>query len=315
MGMIDRDPRGGMEQMDHVIEEARKYRNWEIERTPWPPRRWPTLGLGNLQRRWMPSSVPTRRRKTDSLVKQADVALLSAHAISTWATCSADWNIVRGTEKALSAHGLECAAAGYYARDSAICTRNLAEAQRRSRQRSSCARTISPNSRGLGAAGQPRARRARCSAVLGGDIEAINDMESTLANAEAVGDDYTVAFIAQALGEAYTQLDDFERAKRYLNTALDYYRRNDMRPYLARALQSLVYWYEQQDRGAEAEQARAEASRLMKSCPATGSSTQRLVTRHQRASAGQFSRAPKGSRHMDCPVCWMLGRGLVGAPE
>ena len=26
MGMIDRDPRGGMEQMDHVIEEARKYR-------------------------------------------------------------------------------------------------------------------------------------------------------------------------------------------------------------------------------------------------------------------------------------------------
>ena len=84
-------------------------------------------------------------------------------------------------------------------------------------------------------------------------------MKRTLANAEAVGDDYTVAFIAQALGEAYTQLGDFERAKQYLDTALDYYRRNDMRPYLARALQSLVNWYEQQGRGAEAEQARAEA--------------------------------------------------------
>src|SRR5215211_4425321 len=30
-GMIDRDPRAGLEQIEHVIEEARKYRNWEIE--------------------------------------------------------------------------------------------------------------------------------------------------------------------------------------------------------------------------------------------------------------------------------------------
>ena len=85
--------------------------------------------------------------------------------------------------------------------------------------------------------------------------------------AKAIGDDYTVASVAGALGEAYTQLGDFERAKEYLCTALDYYRRNDMRPYLARTLQSLVYWYEQQDRGAEAEQVRAEASRLMKELP------------------------------------------------
>ena len=73
---------------------------------------------------------------------------------------------------------------------------------------------------------------------LGGDTEAINDMESTLANADAVGDDYTVAFIAQALGEAHTQLGDFERAQQYLDTALEYYRRNDMKPYLARGLKS-----------------------------------------------------------------------------
>jgi tetratricopeptide (TPR) repeat protein len=98
---------------------------------------------------------------------------------------------------------------------------------------------------------------------LGGDTGAINDMKRTLTNAEAIGDDYTAAFIAQALGEGYTQLGDYERAKQYLDTALDYYRRNDMKPYLARALQSLVYWYEQQGRGAEAEQARTEARGLM----------------------------------------------------
>ena len=96
-----------------------------------------------------------------------------------------------------------------------------------------------------------------------GRTEAINDMERTLKNAEAIGDDYTAAFVAQALGEGYSQLGDFERAKQYLDAALDYYRRNDMRPYLARVLQSLAYWYEQQGRGAEAERERAEVRRLI----------------------------------------------------
>jgi tetratricopeptide (TPR) repeat protein len=97
-------------------------------------------------------------------------------------------------------------------------------------------------------------------------------MESTLANADAVGDEYTAAFVAQALGEGYTQLGDFERAKRYLDTALDYYRRNDMRPYLVRVLQLVGDWYEHQGHGAEAEQLRAEAHQLMEelSLPSVG---------------------------------------------
>jgi len=40
-----------------------------------------------------------------------------------------------------------------------------------------------------------------------------------------------------------------------------------MRPYVARGLQSLVYWYEQQGRGEEAEQARTEARRLIEELP------------------------------------------------
>jgi len=98
---------------------------------------------------------------------------------------------------------------------------------------------------------------------LSGHAEAIDDMKRALANAEAIDDDYTAAVVAMALGEGYTRLADFALAERYLNTALDYYRRNDMKPYLARGLQSLVVWYEQQGRGEEAEQAREEARRLM----------------------------------------------------
>ncbi len=95
-----------------------------------------------------------------------------------------------------------------------------------------------------------------------GRTEAIDDIKRTLTNAEAIGDEYTGAFIAQALSEAYTQMGDFELAKQYLDTALDYYRRNDMRPYIARVLQLLGNWYAHQGRTAEAEQAYTEARQL-----------------------------------------------------
>jgi hypothetical protein len=62
-------------------------------------------------------------------------------------------------------------------------------------------------------------------------------------------------------------MDDFKGAKRYLDIALEYYRRNDMVPYLARVLRSLGYWYKQQGCGAEAEQARAEARQLLEDLP------------------------------------------------
>jgi tetratricopeptide (TPR) repeat protein len=88
-------------------------------------------------------------------------------------------------------------------------------------------------------------------------------METSLANAAALGDDYTVAFIAQALGEGYTQLGDFERAKQFLDSALDYYHRNDMRPYVARVLKSSADWHKAQGQVAEAEGVLAEAGRLV----------------------------------------------------
>ena len=69
--------------------------------------------------------------------------------------------------------------------------------------------------------------------------------------------------IAQALGEGHTRQGGFERAKCYLDTALDYYRRNEMKPYLARGLKSSAKLHEAQGHIAEAERDLAEAGRLM----------------------------------------------------
>jgi tetratricopeptide (TPR) repeat protein len=164
----------------------------------------------------------------------------------------------------MSASGLECAMYGHYCTGLGnLQARNLDEAQRAFESALKLLPDFVPELQGR----EQRANEVHAGLAItrffSGRSEAIDDMKRTLANAEAVGDEYTGAFIAQALGEAYTQLGDFELAKRHLDTAFDYYRRNDMRPYLARVLHLLGNWYELQGRGAEAEQVRAEARPLM----------------------------------------------------
>jgi class 3 adenylate cyclase/tetratricopeptide (TPR) repeat protein len=269
-GMINRDPNGGLEQLDRVIEEARKYHNWEIESHALATKAMAHARLGEFAEAQDAIQLAHEAvRKTDSLVKEADVASLSALTFFDMGDVQRGLEYSRqAAEKALSARGLECAMYGLYCTGLGnLQSRDLAEAQQAFE---SSLKLLTDHLSELEGSEQVAYQVRAGLAVaqfFSGRTEAIDDMKRALANAEAIGDDYTVASVAEALGEAYTQLGDFERAREYLGTALDYYRRNDMRPYLARGLQSLVYWYEQQDRGAEAEQARAEASRLMKELP------------------------------------------------
>jgi tetratricopeptide (TPR) repeat protein len=265
-GMIDRNPRGGLEQMEYVIEAAHKYRRYELEAHALAKKAMAHARLGEFEEaQEAVERAFEASRKTDSVVNSADVALGSSLAFMDMGDLQRGLEYSqRGTEQALSGYGLECAMYGHYCTGLGnLHSRNLDEAQRAFE---SALKLLTDNLSELQGsemvANEVRAGLA-IARFLGGDTEAINDMEHTLENAEAIGDDYTVAFIAQALGQGYTKLGDFTRAKQYLDTALGYYRRNDMKPYLARALQSLVYWYEQQSRGAEAEEARTEVRRLM----------------------------------------------------
>src|SRR5829696_4497771 len=268
--MIDRDPRGGLEQMDHVVEAARKYRRYELEAHALSKKAMAHARLGEfVEAQDAVDRAFEVSRKSGSVVNGADVALGSSLAFLDMGDVRRGLEYSQqGTDQALSAHGLECAMYGHYCTGLGnLHSRNPAQAQRAFE---SALKLLTDNLSELPGsevvANEMRAGLA-IARFFAGDTEAIEDMRRALANAEAVADDYTVAFIAQALGEGYTQLGDFESAKQYLDTALDYYRRNDMRPYLARGLQSLVYWYEQQSRGAEAEHARAEAQRLMEELP------------------------------------------------
>jgi tetratricopeptide (TPR) repeat protein len=266
VGLIDQDTRGGLEQLERVIEEAHTYRNWEVEAHALATKGMAHARLGEFEE----ARDAVRRahevvQKTNSLVKEADVALHSAMAYFDMGDVQLGLEFSeRGTEKAFRARGLECAIAGHcYTGFGYLQNRDVDAAQQAFETSLELRETYLPE---LKDGSEQLVNRVHAglavAQLLGGHFEAINDIESALANAEAVGDDYTGAFLAQALGEGYTRLGDFERAQQHLDTALDYYRRNGMKPYLARVLESSANLHEAQGNGAEAERERAEAEKL-----------------------------------------------------
>jgi tetratricopeptide (TPR) repeat protein len=271
LGMIDRDPRGGLNQIEHVIEGAHAYRNWEVESHALASKAMAHARLGEFE-----EALDAIRRahesvqKTNSLVKEADVALHSAQAFFDMGDVQRGFEYSkRGMEKAIEAHGLECAMASYYVAGLGnLQTRNAGEAQR---VFEAALELREDNIDEFVDGSELMVNRAHAGLAIarlfGGRGEAIKDMERGLSNAESLGDDYTAALIAQALGEGYTGSGEFERAKQHLDAAHDYYRRNDMRPYEARVLQSLAYWNEQQGLEAEAERALAQAHRILEELP------------------------------------------------
>jgi class 3 adenylate cyclase/tetratricopeptide (TPR) repeat protein len=292
--MVDRDPRNALDQLQYVAEAARKYGRRELEAHALATKAMAHARLGEFveaqnaqQRAYEVSST------TNLPVNQADVALLVAQAFydmgdvprglehSTW-----------GRETALSVRGLECAMYGHYSTGLGnLRSRNLTKAQ----QEFESALTLLTDHVSEIEGSEHVINQVHASLAitrfLSGHTEAIDDMKRALADAEAMDDDYTAAIVAQALGEGYTRLGNFELAERYLNTALDYYRRNDMKPYLARGLQSLVLWYEQQGRDEEAEQARDEARRLMEelSLPSHRSQNSEPRSTNEPESAGPIA--------------------------
>jgi tetratricopeptide (TPR) repeat protein len=98
----------------------------------------------------------------------------------------------------------------------------------------------------------------------GGYQGVAEDLEEALAKARAIGYQVGVAQIEQALGESFIRLGELERAEGHLSSAVDFYRRAEMCPYLGRALQSLADAYEKQGRQAEAGAAHLEADSIQK---------------------------------------------------
>ena len=91
-----------------------------------------------------------------------------------------------------------------------------------------------------------------------GRVEAIADLEKVVTEMNRYEHYVGAANANLMLGRCLAQIGAFERAETYLNQAVEYYRRCQMLPFLARAQSSLAELLESVGRTAEAQKYRAE---------------------------------------------------------
>ena len=103
-----------------------------------------------------------------------------------------------------------------------------------------------------------------------GRIEAIEDLEGVVAKMNLYEHYVGAANANFMLGTCLFQLGLLDRAETHITNAVDYYRRSQMRPFLARTLSGLTALLEKQGRLSEAQKNRAEAELIMQKFTTAG---------------------------------------------
>jgi class 3 adenylate cyclase/tetratricopeptide (TPR) repeat protein len=260
MSQVEQDPRGNM-QLEQIINLAHTHHHKEIEAHALAVKGWAQARIGEFAQ----AEEALRRAQeiapaTNSLVKQSDVNIFSS--FSYFEMGDPQRAVEHGrlaAEQAMAVQGLECGTTGMFALGLGyLQAQNLGEAVTTLEEAARLMDTL-PGMKDF----MPRVRATHAIArLLSGHSEALDELKQALAHTQALGDQYWVAFISQYLGEAHTELGEFERAEEFLNAAAAYYRSTGMYPSLARVLQSLSMLYEQQGRKADTAHVRAEAQRV-----------------------------------------------------
>lgn len=266
MAAIDTDPRQSLSYFDKAVELARKIRDVDIEAYALSAKAMALSRLGEAMD--CRDSIEQALRVVDrvkSPMTDSDVHLYSAWAYLDLGYADLGLDQAKlGVQKAISADNLECACFGFaclgfcYLRSEEMneAAKAFEEAVRRSRISGAEEAQVMGES-GLGMvhffSGQP------------GGMEEIT---TALEHARNTGKEFPTALLSQTLGEIWLDRGEIERALAFLNGAEGYYRRNSMRPYLARTLELIAKARERQGDTEKAVQARREAAEWLESSSA-----------------------------------------------
>ena len=258
--LVNSDPRGAIAEFARVIELAHKYGDKDTEATALAIESVVAARLGEFQRAQQASDMALKLvNEMNSPMTETDVDLFTGWSYLDMGDAGQGLEYgQRGVEKALATDRIECicsafACVGYGFLQRGKISEAIPAFEESIRRSVASGATATEH---LGRTGLAMAE------FFGGRTEAVQDMEETLEKARATGDPYIAAFLSQSLGQSYTALGELDRAEGYLNDALEYYRRNAMRPYIVRDLQALADLYDRQGRSVEAANARAEADQL-----------------------------------------------------
>src|SRR5215208_2299083 len=258
---VEQDPRSSLVQLKRIIDLAHKHDHKQIEAHALAAKGWAHARIGEFA--YAEEDLHHAHEMapaTNSPVTEADINTLSSWSYFEMGDPRLAVEYGRlAAEQALAAQGLECGTVGMFVLGLGhLQAQNLGEAVTTLDE----AIRLGENLPGM-MDFMHRVHAARAAAhLLSGHREALEELKQTLAHAQALNDQYWVAFISQYLGEGHAELGEFERAEEYFNTAAAYYRSAGIYPSLARVLLSLSMLYERQGRKADTARARAEAQRV-----------------------------------------------------
>jgi tetratricopeptide (TPR) repeat protein len=261
MAMLS-NPREAHAPLQRAIELARKYEDRDLEAVTLAIKSQAHAQLGEFEQALAAIQQAEHiAHAIDSPVTEADVDLFTAWAyLDMGDTHHALEHGQRSVETALATDSMDCICNGFacvgFGKLQSQALPEATDAFEEAINRSEISGAIVPQI--LARSGLAITRFA------GGYQGAVQDLEKALARALEIDYRVGVAHIERALGESLTHLGELERAAGSLSSAVDFYRRSEMRPYLGRALHSLADVYEKQGRHTEAEAAHREAEGILK---------------------------------------------------
>lgn len=257
LATLDSNPRQAISLFERALQLAHRYQDADIEAVTWSALAWSHARVGEF-----PSAhaAIAHGQELLPLVKSPMVAS-DVDLFAAWAFLEMDVTEQgaeygqRALHTAKAADNYDCVCGAH------LCVGfNQLNAQRLPNAQAEFREAIR-ESEFSGAAVLENAARAGLAMAqfYSGRGDAIEDLQQAYTRAVAIDDRMGIMTTAQALGGMYAQRGDAARAESYLDMALEFFRRTQMAPALARTLEILAQVYEMTARPAQAQAARAEA--------------------------------------------------------
>ncbi len=251
--MINTDPRAAIARLRDVVAMADRQHNLEVEAQALAAKAMAHARLGQVAEAERDAAAALRVvQGTRSVLMEADVNLLAGYTYLDLGDIQRGLDYSRRSlEGAISSNAPQCAASALYCQGMGrLQTKAMPEAIQDFAESVKLAeRTVEEHlpaqgTQGYDMAAEQMVNRARMGLAVARyraaetdalKAAALQDIRSSLATARAQGDAYTSALVAETLGEIVLGSGDHAAAGDYLASALEYYRRNGMSPYVERA--------------------------------------------------------------------------------
>ncbi|MBL8593616.1 MAG: AAA family ATPase [Devosia sp.] len=235
--LVERDARSGEEKLAEVIEMARKQDAPDILGHALTYRAIALARLGQFdEASALVEEALALIPSIGSPVKQADVHIGAGMAYYDMGDIEKGLEHAHlGADLAMSANGLECACAGYFGVGRGeLDRRNIDDALAQFRRSLKLADAVGMDYYiNLIRAGVAEAEFEK------GSTGSVDQLRSAIDSARSTDDDFVVAVLAMPFSRALLRLNRASEAHEAISSAIAYFRRMDLKPYLANALSVL----------------------------------------------------------------------------